>query len=56
MIELLLSNDIGGLSSEDITNIVSMFSDLDSYNYDNLFENTANGIQLNQKELATRFF
>ena len=46
------SNDIGGLSSEDITNVVSMFSDLDNYNYNDLFENTANGIQLNQKELA----
>ena len=40
-----------GLSSEEVTNITSLFSDLASYDEDALIERTANGIHLNVEEL-----
>lgn len=40
-----------GLTSESIKNLTSMFSGLEGYNASTLFENTANGVKLNRKEL-----
>lgn len=46
------SNSAQGLSGEQIDNIVEAFSDLgDEFNYDQLFESTAEGVRLNAQEL-----
>lgn len=41
-----------GMTKETIENIIKAFSDLDGYNYDNLFESTASGVHMNAQELA----
>lgn len=40
-----------GLTKDEIENVVKAFSDLDGYNYDKLFESTAEGVHLNVQEL-----
>lgn len=45
------SHTSAGLSAESIENIVKAFEGLDGYNYDTLFESTAEGVHLNVKEL-----
>lgn len=41
-----------GMTKESIENVVKAFSDLEGYNYDNLFESTASGVHMNTQELA----
>ena len=41
-----------GMSGEEIDNVVKAFSGLEGYNYDKLFESTAEGVHLNAQELA----
>lgn len=45
------SNGATGLSSEEVTNVENLYKDLAGYDASELFESTANGIHLNQKEL-----
>lgn len=45
------SNGATGLSSEEVTNVEALYKDLAGYDASELFESTANGIHLNQKEL-----
>ena len=45
------SNGATGLSSEEITNVETLYKDLAGYDASELFESTANGVHLNQKEL-----
>lgn len=45
------SNGVTGLSSEEVTNVEALYKDLAGYDASELFESTANGIHLNQKEL-----
>ena len=45
------SNGATGLSSEEVTNVETLYKDLAGYDASELFESTANGIHLNQKEL-----
>lgn len=40
-----------GMSSEAMSDIKNMFSDLPSYNYDKLFESTSSGVHMNVEEL-----
>lgn len=40
-----------GMTREEIENVVAAFSGLDGYNYDKLFESTAEGVHLNVQEL-----
>lgn len=40
-----------GLSADEIDNVVKAFSGLDGYDYDKLFESTAEGVHLNVQEL-----
>ncbi len=40
-----------GLTAEQVENIVSAFSDLEDFDYDKLFESSAEGIRLNVQEL-----
>lgn len=40
-----------GLTKDEIDNVVKAFSGLDGYNYDQLFESTAEGVHLNVQEL-----
>lgn len=46
------TNDSVGMSREEIDNVVKAFSGLDGYDYDALFESTAEGVKLNAQELA----
>lgn len=41
-----------GLTEESIDSLKSKYSDLEGYNFDTLFEKTANGVKLNREELA----
>ena len=45
------SNGATGLSPEEVTNVEALYKDLAGYDASELFESTANGIHLNQKEL-----
>ena len=45
------TNSTVGMSREQIENVVKAFSGLDSYDYDQLFESTAEGVKLNTEEL-----
>lgn len=45
------SNGATGLSPEEVTNVENLYKDLAGYDASELFESTANGIHLNQKEL-----
>lgn len=45
------SNGATGLSPEEVTNVETLYKDLAGYDASELFESTANGIHLNQKEL-----
>ena len=40
-----------GLTKDEVNNLVDAFSGLDGYNYDQLFESTAEGIHLNVQEM-----
>ena len=40
-----------GLTKDEVNNLVNAFSGLDGYNYDQLFESTAEGIHLNVQEM-----
>ena len=45
------SNGATGMSAEEVTNVENLYKDLAGYDASELFESTANGIHLNQKEL-----
>lgn len=45
------SNGATGMSAEEVANIETLYKDLAGYDASELFESTANGIHLNQKEL-----
>lgn len=45
------SNGATGMSAEEVTNVETLYKDLAGYDASELFESTANGIHLNQKEL-----
>ena len=46
------SQGVSGLSKTDVDNIKTLYQGLEKYNPDKLFENTTEGIHLNQKALA----
>lgn len=46
------SQGVSGLSKTDVNNIKTLYQGLEKYNPDKLFENTTEGIHLNQKALA----
>lgn len=45
------SSSATGLASEEITNLTNAYKDLESFDAEKLFEQTANGIHLNEREL-----
>lgn len=46
------SKSVAGLATDEITNLASAYEDLESFDADKLFEETAHGIHLNTEELG----